>query len=368
MSNYTPDSGQLTGGVAHDFNNLLTVVSANLELIEKCAADARKVRRFAAAARHAAHRGAKLTAQLLTYSRRQILYPELVCASELIDEFQKIIRPALGGIELRVLSDEPLWLCYVDSSLLESALLNLALNARDAMPAGGSLIIETRNVVVSTGGCPPGSYVSISVTDTGCGMSTEARERIFEPFFSTKETKGTCLGLNMVFGFVQQSGGHLGVDSALGAGTTFTVYLPRAVQHIEVKTETIPTDGVPTGSERILLVEDDDDVLELTSTMLTQLGYQVICARSADQAKRMLTRKRHFDLLFSNIVMSAEMNGIELAREARRLSKNIKVLLTSAHTEDVLTRHEASSEFPVIAKPFRRADLAQRLRSILDAA
>jgi CheY-like chemotaxis protein len=160
----------------------------------------------------------------------------------------------------------------------------------------------------------------------------------------------------------------MAVDSAPGAGTTFTVYLPRADQQPGAKMEAIRRDAVPTGSERILLVDDDDDVLELTSAILTQLGYQVVCAQSGDEAKWMLTRKHHFDLLFSDIVMPAGMNGVELAREARRLSKDIKVLLTSGHADDVLARHGASGEFPIIAKPFRRADLAQRLRSVLKAA
>lgn len=365
--------GQLTGGVAHDFNNLLMVVSGNLELIKKCAADACKVHRFAAAALHAVDRGAKLTAQLLAFSRRQTLHSELVCASELINKFQEIIHRALGGgIELKVLSDDPLWLCCIDPSLLESALLNLALNARDAMPGGGALTIETRNVVLNAeaaGNCRPGSYVRLSVTDTGCGMSPKVRDRIFEPFFTTKGVgKGTGLGLSMVYGFVQQSGGYIAVSSTLGVGTAFTLYLPKAVQQLDARPEAVPGEAVPTGSERILLVEDNDDVLELTSAILTQLGYQVVCAHSGDEAKWMLTRNNHFDLLFSDVVMPPGMNGVELARAARQISKDIKVLLTSGHADDVLARHDATSEFPIIAKPFRRADLAQRLRSVLEAA
>jgi signal transduction histidine kinase len=365
--------GQLTGGVAHDFNNLLTVVTGNLELIEKSAADSRKVQRFAAAAQHAADRGAKLTAQLLAFSRRQTLNPKLVSANQLLSGFQEIIRRAVGtGCEFKVLSEESLWPCYVDPSLLESALLNLALNARDAMGDGGTLTIETRNVVLGEGkvaGCPAGSYVSLSVTDTGCGMSPELRDRIFEPFFTTKEIgKGTGLGLSMVYGFVHQSGGHIAVKSAPGAGTTFTLYLPKAAQAPEAEEHAIPTQALPTGSERILLVEDDDDILELTSVVLTQLGYHVVCAHDGEKAKRMLASGQEFDLLFSDIVMSPGIDGVELAREARRLNTGIKILLTSGNAEDVLARHKAVGEFPIVRKPFHRADLAQRLRSILETA
>ena len=214
--------GQLTGGVAHDFNNLLTVVSANLELIED-AADNGRVRQFAAAARRAADRGAKLTAQLLAFSRRQTLHPKLVSANELISEFLGLIRQAVGGgCEVKLRTDERLWLCHVDPSLLETALLNLALNGRDAMPDGGVLEIETRNVVLDEGavaGCAPGSYVRLSVTDNGCGMPPEVRDRVFDPFFTTKEVgKGTGLGLSMVYGFVRQSDGHVTIESDGGSG------------------------------------------------------------------------------------------------------------------------------------------------------
>ena len=214
--------GQLTGGVAHDFNNLLAVVSGNLELIEE-AADIGRVRQFAAAARRAADRGAKLTAQLLAFSRRQRLHPKLVSANELVCEFQGLIRQAVGGgCEVKLRTDERLWLCHVDPSLLETALLNLALNGRDAMPDGGVLEIETLNVVLDEGavaGCLPGSYVRLSVADNGCGMPPEVRDRVFEPFFTTKEVgKGTGLGLSMVYGFVRQSDGHVTIESDAGDG------------------------------------------------------------------------------------------------------------------------------------------------------
>jgi signal transduction histidine kinase len=364
--------GQLTGGIAHDFNNLLMVVCGNLELIEE-AKDYGRVRQFAAAARRAADRGAKLTAQLLAFSRRQRLSPKLVSAYELISEFEGLIRQAVGGAcEVRLLTDRPLWLCHVDPPLLETALLNLALNGRDAMPNGGVLKIETRNVVLAEGaaaGCLPGSYVKVSVTDTGCGMPPEVRDRVFEPFFTTKEVgKGTGLGLSMVYGFVRQSGGYVAVESAPGAGTTVALYLPKATQKPDAEVEAIQTQAIPEGSERILVVDDNEDLLKVTSAMLTAFGYRVLCARNGAEAIKMFESGQEFDLLFSDVVMPNGMNGVELAREARRLSKGIKILITSGYAGDVLERHGAVDEFPIIDKPYRLADLARRLRSILHEA
>jgi PAS domain S-box-containing protein len=364
--------GQLTGGIAHDFNNLLMVASGNLELIEGAAVDGR-VRQFAERARRAVDRGAKLTGQLLAFSRRQRLNPRLVNANELISEFQGLMRQAVGeACEVKLLTDGPLWLCHVDSALLETALLNLALNARDAMPDGGVLKIETRNLVIDEGaaaGCLPGSYVMVSVTDTGCGMPPEVRDRVFEPFFTTKEVgKGTGLGLSMVYGFVRQSGGYIAVDSAPDAGTTVALYLPKATQEPDAEVNANPTPAIPGGSERILVVDDNEDLLNVTSAKLTAFGYRVLCARNSVEAIQILESGREIDLLFSDVVMPNGMNGVELAREARRLNKGIKVLLTSGYAGNVLEQHGALDEFPIIDKPYRLADLAWRLRSILHKA
>ena len=361
--------GQLTGGVAHDFNNLLAVVSGNLDLIER-AADNGRVRRFAATARRATDRGAQLTAQLLAFSRRQKLTPKLVNVNVLISGFQELVRQAVGaGCEVKLKTDERLWLCQVDPSLLETALLNLALNGRDAMPGGGVLEIETRNVVLDEGavaGCPPGSYMRLSVADTGQGMSPEVRDRIFEPFFTTKEVgKGTGLGLSMVYGFVRQSGGYVAVESAPNAGSTIALYFPKAILEAHGEVEADQTQAMPRGAERILLVEDSEDLLEVTSAMLTGFGYRVLCARNGAEAIRILDSGHEFDLLFSDIVMPNGPNGVELAREAKRRDSEIKVLLTSGYAEDVLDRHAARDEFPIIQKPFRVCELAQRLRSVL---
>jgi signal transduction histidine kinase/HAMP domain-containing protein len=365
--------GQLTGGIAHDFNNLLAVVSGNLERIEEEAVNTGRVRQFAAAARRAADRGAKLTAQLLAFSRRQRLHPKLVSANELISEFQELIRQAVGrACEVKLRTDEQLWLCHLDPSLLETALLNLALNGRDAMPDGGVLEIETRNLVLdeeAVAGCVPGPYVRLSVTDNGRGMPPAVRDRVFEPFFTTKEVgKGTGLGLSMVYGFVRQSDGYVTIESAPGVGTTVALYLPRATQMPDAEVETIQPEAILGGSEQILVVEDNEDLLEVTSETLTTFGYRVVCARNGAEAIRILESGQEIELLFSDVVMPGGMNGVELAREARRLSKGIKILLTSGYAGDVMERYQAVNEFPIIDKPFHLGDLARRLRSILHEA
>jgi signal transduction histidine kinase len=364
--------GQLTGGVAHDFNNLLAVVSGNLELVQTTA-DHDKVRQFAAAAQRATDRAAKLTAQLLAFSRRQTLNPKLVNANQLISEFQGLIRQAVGaGCKVKMRTEDRLWLCHVDPSQLETALLNLALNARDAMPDGGMLEIETQNIIVEEGaiaGCLAGPYVRLSVADTGCGMAPEVRDRVFKPFFTTKGVgKGTGLGLSMVYGFVRQSGGHISVESALNVGTTIALHLPRAAQKLHVEEEATQPAAVLTGSERILVVDDNENILEVTSAMLTTYGYQVFCARSGAEALRMIESGPEFEILFSDIVMQDGMSGVELAREAKRLRPSIRILLTSGYARDVLERRNAVDEFPIIDKPFQFSDLAQRLRAILDQA
>jgi CheY-like chemotaxis protein len=240
------------------------------------------------------------------------------------------------------------------------------------MPDGGVLEVETRNVVLeeeTVPGCPSGSYVSLSVRDTGSGMAPEIRDRVFEPFFTTKEVgKGTGLGLSMVYGFVRQSGGHVAIESAPGAGTTITLYLPKASSRPDAEMEVIQSRTLPTGTERILVVEDNEDLLEATSAMLTTFGYQVLCARNGAEAIEILENGEKFELLFSDVVMPHGMNGIELARQARQRNNGMKVLLTSGYAGDVLERYQAVDEFPIIDKPFRLSDLAWRLRSILQEA
>jgi signal transduction histidine kinase/CheY-like chemotaxis protein/HAMP domain-containing protein len=365
--------GQLTGGVAHDFNNLLMVISGNLELIDDRAADRDCVRDLAAAARKAADRGAKLTAQLLAFSRRQTLNPKSVHAGALIRDFQELIRRAVGeSCEVNLVAEDQLWLCLADPAQLETAVLNLALNARDAMPGGGTLEIDVRNVTLSDDAIADvaaGPYVRLCVRDTGCGIAPDILDRVFEPFFTTKEVgRGTGLGLSMVYGFVRQSGGHVAIESEVGVGTTISLYLPKSTQAPAATTDVVQIQDEPAGSGRILMVEDDEDVLDVTSTILRELGYQVLCARNGTDAINMLKADKQFDLLFSDVVMPQGINGVELAREAKRLRSSIKVLLTSGNAADVLARHGAEDEFPILGKPYRRVDLAQYLRLMMREA
>ncbi|CCE11773.1 putative Sensor protein [Bradyrhizobium sp. STM 3843] len=362
--------GQLTGGIAHDFNNLLMVISGNLELIESAETDRDHARELAAASRKAADRGANLTAQLLAFSRRQKLTPKPVYADCLIRDFQEVIRQAAGeGCNFSLVGDDRLWPCYIDPAQLQTALLNLALNGRDAMPNGGGLLeISLRNVTLeddAIAGVSAGCYVMISVTDTGCGMTPETLDRAFEPFFTTKEVgRGTGLGLSMVYGFVRQSGGHVTIESAVGAGTTICLYLPRSAQAPVVEPAVTPAHDTPAGSGQVLLVEDDDEVLDVTLTMLKRLGYEVVYARNGVGALRMLKNGMQPDILLSDVVMPGGVNGIELAREARRLYEGIKILLASGNAADVLAQHGAIGEFPVIGKPYLRAELARFLRRL----
>jgi signal transduction histidine kinase/HAMP domain-containing protein len=365
--------GQLTGGVAHDFNNLLMVITGNLELIENRAADKESVRELAQAARSAAERGASLTTQLLAFSRKQKLRPKPLHANALIRDFQKLLRRAVGeSCEVKFVADDHLWPCHVDPSQLEAALLNLTLNARDAMPDGGILEIELRNVVLGEDSIPSvaaGPYVRLSVTDTGCGIAPRNLERVFDPFFTTKEVgKGTGLGLSMVYGFARQSGGHVAIESAIGLGTTVRLYLPRSAQAPGAEPSIVQIQDLPSGRGRVLVVEDDDDVLYITSAMLRDLGYQVICARNGREAMQLLKAGKRFDLLFSDVVMPKGITGVELAREAKRMCDGIRVLLTSGNAADVLARHRAEGEFPIIGKPFRKTDLAQYLRLVMREA
>jgi signal transduction histidine kinase len=363
--------GQLTGGVAHDFNNVLTAISGNLFLIEDCASDSGSVRQFVAAARQAADRGAKLTGQLLAFSRRQRLSPKLVYADRLVREFEGLIRQAVGeACHVELVSREPLWPCYVDPAQLESALLNLAINGRDAMPDGGTLRIEMRNMIMDgrhPNGLTPGPYVALSVADTGHGMPQKILEQVFEPFFTTKGVgKGTGLGLSIVYGFVKQSGGDVAIQSAVGIGTTVTLYLPRAAQPCDAESEAVEPQAVAAAADsaRILVVDDDRQVLAVTCYMLKALGHEVVTAHNGAEALGVLRGDAKIDILFSDVAMSPGMNGVELAREAQRLRGGIKVLLTSGHAEDFLARYGALDEFAVVRKPFSQADLTKFLSGL----
>ena len=352
--------GQLTGGVAHDFNNLLTVILGNAEMLaERREDDAKRALRIDAV-RTAADRGRSLTRQLLAFARRQQLNPAPRDVNALIAAFAPLLRQAVGEamqIDYRLSEGE---LCAViDSAQLETALLNLAVNARDAMPEGGRLAISTRAVSDDLG-----HRVEVEVADTGPGMTVEVRDRAFEPFFTTKEIGlGSGLGLSQVYGFVSQSGGDLSLETAPGQGAIFRLRLPAAPG--EAVEEQAAASPLPLGgSELILVVEDDAHVLALTQDMLKAQGYRVLTAMDAAAAMAVLTANPDIDALFSDVTMPGGVTGIGLARQARLLRPNLRILLTSGFIADGSC---VGSEFPMLDKPFASEDLAAALRMVLDA-
>ncbi|SFK62518.1 response regulator [Caulobacter sp. UNC279MFTsu5.1] len=353
--------GQLTGGVAHDFNNLLTVVLGNIELIKRRTGDQHELARQIDAVRLAAEKGGALTRQLLAFSRRQRLNPLTVDLNALIADFAPLLRQAVGeavSIELS-LAAEPLP-AHLDPAQFESALLNLAVNARDAMEGGG---------VLSIGACADGgddSRILVTVRDTGQGMDVDVASRIFEPFFTTKEIgKGSGLGLSQVYGFVRQSGGEISVSSAPGRGAAFEIYLPRSQAALSPRGVGGETGETVRGSERVLVVEDDPAVLAMAVETLEGLGYQVATADTAAAALKRLKGRKAFDLLFSDVVMPGGVNGVQLAHLALQQRPDLKILLTSGYVGD-----EAASwanEFPMIDKPYLGPALAAKIRAVLDA-
>ncbi len=354
--------GQLTGGVAHDFNNLLTVVLGNIDMLATRKEEEERRMRRIEAVRQAAERGRDLTGQLLAFSRRQHLTPVTLDVNLLIREFSPLLRQAVGeAVTLDLeLDDRPLK-AHVDPAQLENALLNLAVNARDAMPEGGRLLIATR---MEEEAAAPGR-VCIEVRDTGVGMSEEIRSRVFEPFFTTKEVgKGSGLGLSQVYGFVRQSEGEVRLDSAPGEGTTFRLLLPASEGKAEIpRRESVPRDAVG-GSESILLVEDDPTVLSLTHDVLVGLGYRVQTAGNAAEALELLKADPDLDLLFTDVVMPGGVSGLSLARAARDLRPSLRVLLTSGFVGE--DRVVDTCEFPLLDKPYEVTALAGMLRKLLD--
>jgi signal transduction histidine kinase/FixJ family two-component response regulator len=367
--------GQLTGGIAHDFNNLLTVVLGNIDLLGRRFGADERAQRQLSAMRHAAERGQSLTGQLLAFSRRQHLRPETLDVNALVRGFEPLIRRAVGeNIVMETTIGEDPAVCEVDASQLETTLLNLAVNARDAMPEGGTLGIAVRRVehdtdlTVRHSDATPGPWIVLSIGDTGVGMSREVLNRAFEPFFTTKEPgKGSGLGLSQVYGFVRQSGGFVTLTSSVGAGTQLSIYLPPSEKPMTMPRFVPPVEPqTRVESETVLVVEDDSAVLAVAIEMLTDLGYRVITASDAGGALEILRRGRPVDLIFTDVVMPGGKTGVQLAEEAQALRPQIKVLLTSGYTGEALARHQPNhSEWPIIAKPFRQPELAASIRKIL---
>ena len=366
--------GQLTGGVAHDFNNLLTVILGNLEFIETKLENDEKGRKFVGTAMRAVRRGSDLTQRLLAFSRRQPLSPTPTDVNALVSGMTELLHRAIGeAVEIETVRASGLWQAMVDASQLENAILNLALNARDAMPEGGRLTIETANGSIDHdyarhhAEVVPGRYVMVAVSDTGTGMTPEIVDRVFDPFFTTKEEgKGSGLGLSMVFGFVKQSGGHVNIYSEPGHGTTVKLYLPRTMEASE---EVRETDGESAGigqGETILVVEDDPDVRDYVTAALNALGYHVLDAKDGSTAIQVLESERKIDMLFTDIVLPGGMNGRAIADKARELRPEIRILFTSGYTENAVIHHGRLDEgVELLVKPYNQETLASRIRSIL---
>ena len=356
--------GQLTGGVAHDFNNLLTVILSNAELLETRLAGQEQLHILAEMTRMAAERGAELTSRLLAFSRRQALDPKPTDVVSLVRGMEGLLKRAIGEqIEVRIASPLGLWPALIDKLQLETAILNLCINARDAMPDGGVLQIEMSNIA---GDEEVGDCVLVSVGDTGTGMDEGTRARVFEPFFTTKDVgKGSGLGLSMVYGFVTQSHGRVDIETALGEGTKIKLYLPRAAE-IGVGEDVAPIAEALSGNERILVVEDDDLVRVQVSSELTGLGYRVVTARHAMEAIEILRAGEYFDLLFTDVVMPGGVNGRQLADAARELSPGLPVLYTTGNP-DIVAADEGRvvTGVHLLRKPYRRRELAIKLREAL---
>ena len=366
--------GKLTGGVAHDFNNLLQVIGGNLQLLAKDVAGSEKAEQRLRNALAGVSRGSKLAAQLLAFGRRQPLAPKVVNLGRFVRGLDDMLRRALGdGVEIETVIAGGLWNTLVDSSQVENAILNLAINARDAMSAHGKLTIEAGNAALDDEysaqheDVRAGQYVMLAVTDTGCGMTPEVIDQVFEPFFTTKpEGQGTGLGLSMVYGFVKQSGGHVKIYSEPGEGTTIRMYLPRAAGAEEVVSAEIEIGPVTGGSETVLVVEDDDEVRGTVVELLTDLGYRVLKARDAQSALAIIESGAAIDVLFTDVVMPGPVRSPELARQARGRLPDVAVLFTSGYTDNAIVHGGRLDQgIELLSKPYSKEALARKIRHVI---
>jgi PAS domain S-box-containing protein len=355
--------GQLTGGIAHDFNNLLAVMLSSVDVLATRAQNYADIK-VLDAMRRAVERGALLTQQLLSFARRQPLMVERYDLNTVISSFEAVLRRAgNSAIEMDIRPAHGVRTVLLDAARFEAALLNLVVNARDAMPDGGKLVVAVENVELGTGqvgNLAPGAYVRVSVADTGSGMPPEVAARAFEPFFTTKEVgKGTGLGLSQVYGFIAQSGGDVVIDSEEGKGTIISMYLPVV--------EGAPDDAIIAGAARVdtvLIVEDEPDVLDAAGQLFRSIGYEVVTATNGVDAMAILERRTDIDILFTDVVMPKGMNGIQLARSARELRPDLKVILASGYPLPALReQYGRIDDFAFVTKPYRLAELAKVLRA-----
>jgi signal transduction histidine kinase/CHASE3 domain sensor protein/FixJ family two-component response regulator len=370
--------GQLTGGVAHDFNNILTVIMTTIEILADAVADRPHLAMIARMIDDAADRGAALTQQLLAFARKQPLDPRSTDINRLIMDAAKLLRPTLGEhMDIACVLDEATSPALVDPSQLTTALLNLAINARDAMPEGGKLTIGSGNITLDEthanaqdDDVKPGAYVMVSVSDTGIGIPEAIRDKVFEPFFTTKGAgHGTGLGLSMVYGFVKQSGGHIKIHSEEGCGTTIKIYLPCADAQAEDLAAAPPVVPARGGREAILVVEDDALVRNNVIAQLESLGYATFAAQDAAEAMALIESGHPIDLLFTDVVMPGVMNGRQLAEQVIKCRPSIKVLYTSGYSEDALVHHgRLDPDVLLLPKPYRRTDLDRMVRLALDGS
>jgi PAS domain S-box-containing protein len=375
--------GQLTGGVAHDFNNLLTVILGGLDTIQhqlsrsRSDVDIARVRRACEMGLHATRRAATLTARLLAFSRRQMLDPKPISLNSLVAGIADLLQRTLGEtISFETVAGGGLWWTMADPAELENALVNLAVNARDAMPAGGRLTIETSNAYLDDDyvanleePVAAGQYVMVAVSDTGNGMDAVTLSRVFEPFFTTKEVgKGTGLGLSQVYGFIRQSGGHVRIYSEVGEGTSVKLYLPRTHEVQKQNENPQPVRSAVGGREVILVVEDHDELREFSVNALGELGYQVIAARSGRAALDLLQRHPDVSLLFTDVILPDGMDGQALSQEATRRRPELKVLFTSGYTRNAIIHNgRLESGVQLLTKPYTYAGLAAKVRALLDS-
>lgn len=366
--------GQLTGGVAHDFNNVLTVITGTIEIIKDGLADQPQLAAIAQLIDDAAARGAEITSQLLTFARRQPLEPRAIDVNALVIETVKLLKPMLGAhIEITTRLADDAWSATADPSQLSSAIINLAVNARDAMPGGGRLTLETANreldgtISAGEGDVMRGAFVMIAVADTGHGIPADIRGRVFEPFFTTKGVgRGTGLGLSMVYGFARQTGGTVAIESEEGRGTVMRLFLPRSNGEAPARTEPVQALAAARGQETILVVEDDPLVQGYVIAQLGSLGYRTLTAGDGASALALVDQGASFDLLFTDIIMPGGMNGRELAEAVRLRRPGVKVLYTSGYTDNAIV-HEGQLDpgVALLGKPYRKSELSQKIREVL---